>query len=110
MLCDEKIEVLSVGILPIISSEYKLSHNPHRQALHLIANIFRFLTSNPSLVLKSIILYVSNYKFAAVVLRYFQNSGLGEYITQCSVKQMRFDLLTTADLKLYPPEILKAKL
>lgn len=105
----DDIEVFSVGILPIISSENVIPPNPHFQALHLIANIFKFLTSNSSYVIKSIILYVSNYKFAAVVLRYFQNSGLGEYIIQCAVKQMRFDILTTADLQLYTLEMLKAK-
>lgn len=89
-----------VGVLPVLQPSCRPSLNAHVQTVNLIANIFSFLSSNPSHALESVVIYVCHYKLAANVLNHFEASGLGELVKQCLVKKLGPDLYVTADLTL----------
>lgn len=102
---------LLVGVLPILQFGGQLSLNAHTQTLHLIANILALLSSIPSYKLKSITVYVCNYKLANGVLNHFQHSGLGNYVIKCLVKKMSKNFYTSADLTLIKDNyLIKSKL
>lgn len=102
---------LLIGVLPILQFGGQLALNVHTQTLHLIANIFSLLSTISSYKLKSISVYVCNYKLAENALYHFQHSGLGNYVVNCLVKKMSENIYISADLTLVKNNyLIKSKL
>lgn len=99
-------DLITVGILPYLPA-IPLSRDVYTQATSLIANIFSFITSKyyyTYYILLNIKVYVSDYKLAYGVLHQFEISGIGRFVSSCTVKHMgsNQNLLIYADVSLVP--------
>jgi hypothetical protein len=100
---------ITIGILPLVAGGDPAIHPSLQvQILNLIANILSIATTSRQYQLENIILYISNYQMADMVLKQFQISGIGEYVRQCQVKHIGPRLAVSAEITLF--ERLQCKL
>lgn len=98
---DAGSRIISSGILPMIQPGGFLPRSIHAQTLNLIANILSFVLINKNYQIKCIIIYVTNYKIVMGVLRQFECSGLGHFVSNCKIKNVGRDMFVSADITMH---------